>query len=359
VGLDLEAVWVGLGLGPDFMGKDVKGKAAVVYSAAWPGLNSAAGNGAMRRAWEHGAAAIIVVLAEPGNFAGAGIPGQSVGGGRGTAAATPVPVQMMIGAKDGAALQDLIEKAAPGQTPHIRVRADIQDLKNVKAQIVFGILPGQTDENIYVSAHRDTWYEGAQDNASGISVMVGLAEYFAKQPKAQRKRTMTFVATPEHHSGSSGSLWVHDNMKPFLAKTALIINCEHISVNEQQYWTEGGGVVLQKTNAHEATRIFVNGSDRLKSTVTKDLALFGVPTWLNPLSSSSGDLDHLQFDAPSLHVIGRGISFHTTGDTPDVVPASGLESVARMYAKVIDDVNTMALKDLSAPAMTSSAPALR
>jgi len=180
-----------------------------------------------------------------------------------------------------------------------------------------------------------------------------------KKAKAQRKRTMTFVATPEHHSGSNGTQWVHDNMKAFLAKTALIINCEHISVNEQQYWTEAGGVVLQKTNAHEATRIFVNGSAQLKSVVTKNLALFGVPTWLNPLSSSSGDLDHIQFDAPSLHVIGRGISFHTTGDTPDVVPASGLESVARMYAKVIDDVNTMALKDLSAPAMTSSAPAQR
>ncbi len=266
---------------------------------------------------------------------------------------------MMIGAKDGAVLQELIEKAAPGQPPHIRVRADIEDRHDVKAEMVIGTLPGQTDENIYVGAHRDTWYEGAQDNASGVSVMVGLAEYFAKQPKAQRKRTMTFVATPEHHSGSNASLWVHENMKAFLAKTALIINCEHISVNEQQYWSEAGGTVLQKTNAHEATRVFVNGSDRLKSLVTKDLALFGVPTWLNPLSSSSGDLDHLQFDAPSLHVIGRGISFHTTGDTPDVVPASGLESVARMYAKVIDDVNTMTLKELAAapapPAASSAA----
>jgi hypothetical protein len=160
---------------------------------------------------------------------------------------------------------------------------------------------------------------------------------------------MTFVATPEHHSGSNASEWVHTRMKPFLAKTALIINCEHISVTEMAYWTEGGNVVLHKTNAHEATRLFVNGSDRLKSTVTKNLALFGVPTWITPLSSSSGDLSHLQFDAPSLHIIGRGLHFHTTGDTPDMVPASGLESAARAYAKIIDDVNTMALSDLVPP----------
>jgi Iap family predicted aminopeptidase len=177
-GVDVEAVWVGTGLPLDFAGKDVRGKAAVIYSNAVPGLNTAATNGAMRRAFEKGAASIIVILATPGNAAGVGIPGQSVNS-RGATSNAPVPVQMMVGLKDGTALQEMIEKAAPGQPVRVRVRADIQTKQNVSAPMLMGVLPGMTDENIMVSAHRDSWYEGAQDNASGMSVMVGLAEYFS------------------------------------------------------------------------------------------------------------------------------------------------------------------------------------
>jgi hypothetical protein len=352
-GLDLEAVWVGAGMAPDFAGRDVRGKAAVVYSFAVPGLNSAATNGAMRRAYEHGAAAIIVILAIPGNVSGTGIPGQGVVAPAGGTAAPP---QIMMGLQDGTALQELIEQAKPGQPVRVHLRVETLVRKDVKASMVIGVLPGRTDENIYIGAHRDSWYDGGQDNASSIAMFLGLAEYFAKVPREQRRRTMTFVSTPEHHSGSNGSEFVHENWKPFLAKTALIINCEHSAVNEFVYWPERGSMTLHKTNGLEATRLFVNGSAKLKSLVTKNLAMFGVATWLDPVPGSSGDLSPLQWDAPAFHVIGRGIYFHTTGDTADVVPAAGIETVTRAHAKIIDDVNTLDLKDLLP---TPAAPAVK
>ena len=54
-------------------------------------------------------------------------------------------------------------------------------------------------------AHHDAFYEGALDNASGMAVMLGLAEYYSKIPREQRRRTLKFVTTSGHHDGSDGT----------------------------------------------------------------------------------------------------------------------------------------------------------
>ena len=68
-----------------------------------------------------------------------------------------------------------------------------------------------TDETIYVIAHRDGCFDAAGDNASGVASMLGLAEYFAKLPKSQRRRTMVFIGTDGHHrsspAGSGANGW--------------------------------------------------------------------------------------------------------------------------------------------------------
>ncbi|HYL39636.1 MAG TPA: M28 family peptidase [Bryobacteraceae bacterium] len=76
---------------------------------------------------------------------------------------------------------------------------------------VWGQLPGTTDEDIIVMAHHDGFFEGALDNASGMAVMLSLAEYYSKVPKEQRRRTLKFVTTAGHHAGSAGTQWMHDN----------------------------------------------------------------------------------------------------------------------------------------------------
>jgi hypothetical protein len=46
---------------------------------------------------------------------------------------------------------------------------------NLKSATIWGSLPGTTDETIFVVAHRDGWFEGANDNAAGVASMIGLA----------------------------------------------------------------------------------------------------------------------------------------------------------------------------------------
>src|SRR5262245_41127999 len=70
-GITAEAVWVGIGAAPDFLGRDVRGKAVVIYSTFVPGgrAHSASDRAALfnanARAQELGAAMVINVMAVP------------------------------------------------------------------------------------------------------------------------------------------------------------------------------------------------------------------------------------------------------------------------------------------------------
>jgi hypothetical protein len=186
-GLDLEPVYVELGSEADYAGLDVKGKAVFIsrYAAVHRGVlrRSAPEPGAIKRAEDKGAAAIFDVNEMPGNIKFQPYP-----------ANTNIPT-FSIGTQDGHAVIDLIDKAAAGRAPHVRIRMDVQMVPNLKTALVWGTLPGASDETIYVIAHRDGWFEAAGDNASGVASMIGLAEYFAKVPRSQRRRTMVFIGT--------------------------------------------------------------------------------------------------------------------------------------------------------------------
>ncbi|HEX6897223.1 MAG TPA: hypothetical protein VF146_18215, partial [Bryobacteraceae bacterium] len=62
--------------------------------------------------------------------------------------------------------------------------------------------------------------------------------------------------------------------------------------------------------------------------------------------NASGDMGHIQRDAPSIQVIDSPEIKHTDADVAELVPETGLAAVARAYAKIIDDVNKLDRKDL-------------
>jgi len=326
---DLDPVWAGLGLPADFLGRDVKGKAVVVYGIPTPGgrSDSALSNGAVQRAEEAGAAALFIILGFPGN-----VTSQPTGGDRDPAR---MPV-MMLGSDDGAAIRDMIEKR---QSPKLRIRLTVEMKSGLQTASVWGVLPGATDENIVVMAHTDSFFEGAMDNASGIGTMIELAEHYAKLPNAQRRRTMTFFTSSAHHSPSgeeAGLRWIHNHMQSMFAKTALIVNCEHTS--QVQTYLVGNSLV--GSNAVSARRWFVGGSDRLKAIVASSFKTFGIAIYSRPETRPGGELGVVYTDAPSFHIIDHAI-YHTDLDRAELVPEPGLEAAVRAFAKIIDEVNTV------------------
>ena len=325
--LDLEAVWVGTGSTADFRGRDVRGKAVFIHSIPAPGsMGHSAGatwEDAMRRAQDEGAAAIFVIYGISDNFA----IWQSLG------REITVPGAFM-GYADGNVVKDLIGQ---GQRVRVKMQVDIDYVDGLKSASIFGTLPGTTDEEILILAHLDGYFEAALDNASGISVMIALAEYFSKIPRDQRRRNLVFVGTAGHHVGSPGSRWMHDNRETALANAVLMINCEHVSVKQTVYW----GPHMRMTDIPSPRRWWVNGSEALTDLVLDSYKTFGVAVWDHMEDRAAGEMGSVARDLPSIQIIRSPEIKHTDQDIPAWVPEVGLEAVARAFAKIIDEANEL------------------
>lgn len=335
-GTEAEAVWVSLGTPADFKGRDVKGKAAIVYSFPTPGGrdHTALTDGVVQRAVDAGASMVFVILGFPGNA-------QAIA----SVAPPPVPA-MSLGVEDGNAIRRAIE-SNDGPAPKVRLHLDVKIVPGLKTYNTWGVLPGAagSSENILVMAHHDGFFDGALDNATGTALMLEIARYYAAIPQNQRTRTLTFLDTSGHHvSPDLGASWVRENARDMLLKTALIVNCEHTS-QTQIYFLDNG---LMTGNTMGARRWYAGGSDALKKLVKDSFREFGAPLYTVPESNPGGELGQLGNTAPSFHIIDH-VLYHTSLDTLDWTPASGMEAVARSYMKIIDSVNAMKIEDIRGP----------
>lgn len=339
-GLDLEAVYVGLGSEADFAGRDVRGRAVFTFS-----MLGAPSEDALRRAEAKGAAAMFDVLMLPGNMRYQAYP-----------SGTDLPV-FSVGSEDGFAVRDLIAAAPPGRKPRVHVAMNVDMTPGLETALVWGTLPGRTDETIYLIAHRDGWFDAAGDNASGVASMIGLAEYYSKMPRSERRRTILFVGLDGHHNSGEGQgvgrMWMAGQRDELFAKTALMINVEHPSTvltTVRPRYRSGDEIVW--SNTYTAQQWYAGGPSRpeLSAIAVAAFREFGVSTYLEPNPQPpAGDLGRLYRFVPGVATSDFLHYFHTDEETPETVPWTGLEASTRAYARIIDAVNELDLSDLKRP----------
>jgi peptidase M28-like protein len=341
-GIDVEAVYGGLGSAADLAGKDVKGKAVFTYTML--GMRA---EDAVKRADEKGASVIFEVDMTPGNMRYQAYPSN-----------TKAPA-FTVGSDDGFAVRDLIASLPPGQSARVKATLDVEMVPNLRTALVWGTLPGATDETIYIVAHRDGWFEASGDNASGVASMIGLAEYYSKIPPAQRRRTIVFIGLDGHHNTGPGSavggVWLNDpaNKAKLFAKTALSINCEHPSTIQTYVRPRYlAGDVVHWSNMYIAQQWYAGGDARpeLTAIAVKAFREFGVPLLTEPNPRPpAGDLGRLFRFTPGVATSEFFQYFHTDRETPETVPWTGLQATTRAYAKIIDDVNKHPLATFQRP----------
>ena len=332
---DLEPVWAGTGLPADFIGRDVRGKAAVIYGFPDPGgrENTAMTFGAVANADRAGAAAILVVLGFPGNVTNEPAGGQ-------TTAPASVPV-FVIGNQDGTAIREMIEKQ---QSPKLHVRLDVEMKSGLKSASVFGVLPGATDEQVIVQAHTDSFFEGAMDNASGIATQLTLAEHFSSIPKAAAQPhddvlhdvgASFAVRTRRRHAVDQGE---HERRARENSGAGQLR--AHRSSGDVCVRRVAGGVQYGQRAAMVRRR-----ERSIEAIVAKTFHEYGIALYSRPEVRPGGELGPMSTEAPSFHIIDQTV-YHTDLDTLQAVPAYGLEQSARAFAKIIDEVNKLPLTSL-------------
>ena len=331
-GLELEAVYVGMGSDAELaLAPDVRGKAVFFYSADLNSRFAGISDEAFRRISERGAAAIFGIIGLPGNVRVQMYPVNST-----------VP-SFVVGREDGLAARDLI---GAGRV-RVRVRLDVRMVPNLQTATVWGTLPGATDETIYIVAHRDGWFDGAVDNASGVATLLALAEYYSNIPQLQRRRTIHFIGSSGHHTTGSGVSGEWFAARPGLfEQTALILNCEHTGARQTFHGS------LRTGNAPILMRWFAN-DERMAGIVRDALDTFGIGTFRESDPRGIGEAGRYYHYAPMAQLLGDGgrggwYAFHTDQETPDTVSPGGLAATTRAYAKIIDEVNKLDLDLLRA-----------
>jgi hypothetical protein len=330
-GLTAEAVWVGIGAGADFIGRDVRGKAVIIYSMFVPGGRSHSASdraglfNSNARAVELGAAMVINVMGVPGNGQF-----QPEGG-------LPQVPHFTLSMDEGFALRDRLDK---GEKIQFTVRLDVEELVNAPTEYIIATLPGASEEQIVVMAHTDGFFQAAMDNAAGVASALELARFYAAKPVQQRPRTMRFIAFPDHHHGevARGRPGVGIDATYPWEKVAVKLTMEHPSQTLLYMYNDG----LTPTNAVGAFRWNALGSPAFEQMVFNSLREFGVSVYAQEDGPKNGNY------APSFHIIDHVI-YHTSLDVPELVPATGLERATRAFAAILDRANAMTMAQLRGP----------
>ncbi|WP_445376259.1 M28 family peptidase [Niveispirillum fermenti] len=329
-------VYAGMGMDADLAGRDLHGKIAVILAFPAPSLYAPIPARRTEAAIRAGAVGVVEILVQAGNLKS--FDRDRHGCGRGLC--------FTVGGEDGFFLLNLLGEAArAGRTVNARLSARSETL-NTQVSNVVATLPGKTARTVIIDAHIDGWFGGADDNASGVAIMLALARHFAQAP--QLDRTLVFVASAGHHSPGASGLAAfrarHD--AGHVAQADLILNIEHPaqtatmrSYVDQQDDNFGRRVIAASGDLPKQIAIN-NGAPYLIDLWRQGIECFGLDAQRIIDRPLPGELKAFaqRPEIPQTQMIASGAVYHTTGDDLYAVPPEGLERAAQFYAHFIAEV---------------------
>lgn len=136
-----------------------------------------------------------------------------------------------------------------------KISLDIESnfIKDYETQNVVGYIKGseQPDSFIVIIAHydhlgkmgKDTYFPGANDNASGVAMLLNIANYYsAKMPKY----SMLFISLSAEEAGVMGAKYFVDNPLIELGKIKFLLNFDLAGTGEEGIRIVNGSVYRDK-----------------------------------------------------------------------------------------------------------------
>ena len=219
------------------------------------------------------------------------------------------------------------KKSITGNPLNFIVNIDNKFLKNFKADNICAIVKGtvKPDSVIMITAHydhlgglgKDTYFPGANDNASGVSLLLNLAHYYAKHPQAY---SIGFILFAGEEAGLIGSKYFTENPLIPLKKIRFLVNTDLTGTGE-----EGITVV----NATEFPKEFA------MMNAVNDEGKFLVK--INPRGKAANS-DHYFFTekgVPSFffYTLGGIKAYHDVFDKAETLPLNEHEDLFKLLIK--------------------------
>jgi aminopeptidase YwaD len=198
-------------------------------------------------------------------------------------------------------------------------------------QNIVGLIPGKTDSIIMITAHYDhlgmmgdKMFPGANDNASGVSMVLSLAKHYKKQKKGV-KHNLVFVLFSGEEAGLLGSRYFAENPYFDLSLVKAVINFDMVGTGE-----EG----LAVFNAKEYP-----DCDTILTQINRNLELFDIFRTTNAVSSS----DHAPFHdkgvkAMFFYLSGNNQNYHQPEDVYEDVSFYGYRQLYRLITEFVENL---------------------
>ena len=233
-----------------------------------------------------------------------------------------------------------------------------EDQRQVTMKNVIAVLPGSTadwaGQSVVVSAHYDHlglgWpavrsgnegmvHPGADDNASGVAVMLELAKNLAKN--LEPKRSIVFAAFTGEESGLLGSRYYVKNGGPYPADHVI----GNVNLDTVGRLGDNPVTVFGAPSARDWQFIFMGAT-----------AVTGVNTEI--VTSVVNASDHVAFEEAGVPAVqlfsGANGDYHRPSDTADKIDAAGMVKVATIAREAIQHLSEreemMAFKGNAGPA---------
>ena len=200
----------------------------------------------------------------------------------------------------------------------------------IETMNVIGVLKGTSDKHVVIGAHMDHLgvdgdgdaYNGADDNASGTTAILELAEAFGKSD-ARPKDTIVFIAFNAEELGLLGSKhYVSDPLLP-LDDCKLMINLDMVGR------LRGTTVTAQGGNLSRSVTQLV---DKLDDDYPFDVNI----------TAAGNRSDHAPFNWSGVPVLffhtGTHPQYHRITDDPDLINYEGLVNIAKFVKDLTVEV---------------------
>lgn len=219
------------------------------------------------------------------------------------------------------------------------------------AKNVIGVLPGQSDDTILVHSHHDAVFSGAVQDASGISEVIGLAEYFSQIPIECREKTLMFLGTDGHYTDYEGHRDFVKRRSEDGTNIIMSMVIEHIgkevAIDEDNKPIIYDEPELRMMYITQKTGLW----DIVKNAVLRNelKRIILMPARVNE-GNADGNYEFMQDEIisdayynaqagiPVVSILSPPMYLFHPMDTPEMVASQELRPIARTYAEIIDEI---------------------